>query len=288
MVQRYRTTVLEARGLAPSSINVKLAAVRKLAAAAADNGLLDLETAQAIRGVNGAAIKGTRMGKWLTRAQAQELLDAPDASTLKGQRDVALLAVLLGAGLRRGEVAALTVGHIQQREGCWVIVDLLGKHGRVRSVPIASWIKCAVDRWTEAAGIAEGRLFRRMNRHGKITGARLTDEAVYVILATYAPGVKLAVTPHDMRRTFAQLARKAHSSLEQIQLSLGHSSVQTTERYLGTRLDLADSPSDRIRLHLSSEPVVVADPVAIPAFAVAAPVVVTEPLAVPESIVPAK
>ena len=159
MVQRYRTTVLEARGLAPSSINVKLAAVRKLAAEAADNGLLDLQTAQAIQGVKGAPIKGARMGKWLSRTQAQELLDAPDASTLKGKRDVALLAVLLGAGLRRGEVAALTVEHIQQRDGRWVIVDLLGKHGRVRSVPIASWIKCAIDRWTEAAGITEGRLF---------------------------------------------------------------------------------------------------------------------------------
>jgi integrase len=253
VVQGYRATVLEARALAPGSINVKLAAIRKLAAEAADNGLLDIQTAQSIRGVNGAAVKGSRMGKWLTRAQAQELLDAPDASTLKGKRDGAMLAVLLGAGLRRSEVAALTVEHIQQRDGRWVIVDLLGKHGRVRSVPIASWIKCAVVRWTEAAGIAEGRIFRRMNRHGKVTGTSLTDEAVYVILATYAPRLKLAVTPHDMRRTFAQLARKAHSSLEQIQLSLGHASVQTTERYLGTRLDLADAPSDRIRLRVGVE-----------------------------------
>jgi integrase/recombinase XerD len=152
------------------------------------------------------------------------------------------IAVLLGAGLRRSEVAALTVEHMQQRDGRWVIVDLLGKHGRVRSLPIASWIKCAVDRWMEAAGIAEGRVFRRMNRHDQITGESLTDEAVYVVLATYAVGVKLAVTPHDMRRTFAQLARKAHSSLEQIQLSLGHASVQTTERYLGTRLDWPTRP----------------------------------------------
>ena len=125
-----------------------------------------------------------------------------------------------------------------------------------------------------------------MNRHGKITGA----SRLMRLCTSFWPltRLKLAVTPHDMRRTFAQLARKAHSSLEQIQLSLGHSSVQTTERYLGTRLNLADAPSDRIRLHLPSEPVVVAEPVAIPAFALAAPVVVTEPLAVRESIAPAK
>lgn len=253
VVQRYRATVLGARGLAPSSINVKLAAVRKLAAEAAANGLLDIQTAQAIRGVKGAPIKGARMGKWLSRAQAQELLDAPDGSTLKGKRDVAMLAILLGAGLRRGEVAALTVAHIQQRDGRWVIVDLLGKHGRVRSVPIASWIKCAVDRWTLAANITEGRVFRRMNRHDQIAGANLTHGAVCLVLAAYAPRVGLAVTPHDMRRTFAQLARKGHCSLEQVQLSLGHASVQTTERYLGTRLDLADAPSDRIRLRVPVE-----------------------------------
>ena len=110
VVQRYRAAVLEARGLAPSSINVKLAAIRKLAAEAAANGLLDLETAQTIQGVKGAALKGARMGNWLSLTQAQELLDAPDGSTLKGKRDVAMLAVLLGAGLRRGE-AALTVEH---------------------------------------------------------------------------------------------------------------------------------------------------------------------------------
>ena len=85
VVQRYRAAVLEARGLAPSSINVKLAAIRKLAAEAAANGLLDLETAQTIQGVKGAALKGARMGNWLSRTQAQELLDAPDAEHTQRQ-----------------------------------------------------------------------------------------------------------------------------------------------------------------------------------------------------------
>ena len=65
----------------------------------------------------------------------------PDTSTLKGRRDRALLAVMVGCGLRREETAALTLEHIQQRDGRWVIVDLIGKGARVRSVPMPSWAK---------------------------------------------------------------------------------------------------------------------------------------------------
>ena len=136
IVQRYRAA-LENRGLGASSVNIRMAAVRKLATEAADNGLLDAETARAIRSVHGVKMHGTRIGTWLSREQAQELLNAPDRETLKGTRDVALLAVLLGAGLRRSEVTALCVEDLQQREGRWVIMDIIGKGGRVRSVPIA-------------------------------------------------------------------------------------------------------------------------------------------------------
>src|SRR6201993_3825012 len=106
---------LEARGLGPISINVRITAVRKLAVEAADNGLLAPELASGITRVKGVASKGVRLGNWLTARQAQTLLNAPDATTPKGQRDRAVLAVLLGCGLRRSEVAALTIGHIQQR-----------------------------------------------------------------------------------------------------------------------------------------------------------------------------
>ena len=64
----------------------------------------------------------------------------------------------------------------------------------------------------------------------------------------YAIGVGLQVAPHDMRRTFARLARRGHAALEQIQLSLGHSSVSTTEIYLGARQDLTDAPCDHLGL----------------------------------------
>ena len=59
--------------------------------------------------------------------------------------------MLLGCGLRRSEVAALKFGHIQQRDGLWCIVDLVGKRGRVRTIPMPTWVKVAIDAWTLAA-----------------------------------------------------------------------------------------------------------------------------------------
>jgi site-specific recombinase XerD len=242
VVQRYKAAVLEARGLAGSSINTHLAALRKLAVEAADNGLLDADVARAIGNVKGARTHGARLGNWLTQEQAQALLDMPDRTTLRGLRDAALLAMLIGAGLRRSEAAALRVDHLQQREGRWVVVDLNGKGGRVRSVPVAAWVKSAIDRWLRAAQITEGPVFRHVNKGSRI-GARITGAGLYSLLKRYAE-----IAPHDLRRSFAQMARRANASIEQIQMSLGHASVATTEKYLGVRQNLEDAPSDRIKL----------------------------------------
>src|SRR5438270_8622125 len=157
---------LEARGLGAVSINVRITAVRKLAVEAADNGLLAPELANGITRVKGVASKGVRLGNWLTVQQAQKLLNAPDVATAKGLRDRAILAVLLGCGLRRSEVANLTTEHVQQRDGRWCIVDLHGKHGRVRTVPMPTWVKVAIDAWATVAAVTEGRLFRAVNRAG--------------------------------------------------------------------------------------------------------------------------
>src|SRR5215831_5735589 len=122
-VQQYRAH-LEAQGLAPSSINQKLSAIRKLAAEAAYNGLMDPAAAQAVRDVPGAKTQGTRTGNWLTKRQAETLINRPDATTLKGRRDRAILAVMIGCGLRREEVARLQFTHVAERESRWCIVDI--------------------------------------------------------------------------------------------------------------------------------------------------------------------
>ena len=120
-----------------------------------DNGLLAPELAAGITRIKGVKSKGVRVGNWLSIRQAQTLLNTPDVSTKKGLRDRAMLAILLGCGLRRSEVAALTLRHIQQRDSRWCIVDLVGKHGRVRTIPMPTWVKVAIDSWTSEAELVE-------------------------------------------------------------------------------------------------------------------------------------
>jgi len=243
---------LEARRLGSVSINVRITAVRKLAVEAADNGLLAPELAAGISRVKSAKSVGIRVGNWLSVRQAQSLLNAPDVTTTRGLRDRAILAVLLGCGLRRSEVAALTFAHVQQRDGRWCIVDLVGKHGRVRTAPMPTWVKVAIDAWTSPIGVVAGHVFRPVNRAGSITGERLGEKVVWQLLKPYAEAADVpGIAPHDCRRTCAKLCRAAGGELEQIQLLLGHASVQTTERYLGTKQDLVHAPNDAIRLKVA-------------------------------------
>jgi integrase len=243
---------LEARGLGAVSINVRITAVRKLAVEAADNGLLAPDLANGITRVKGVASKGVRLGNWLTVRQAQALLNTPDVTTNKGLRDRAILAVLLGCGLRRSEVAALRFQHIQQRDGRWCIVDLVGKHGRVRTVPMPTWVKVAIDAWTTLAGISGGAVFRSVNRGSEIRDSALNEKVVWQLIRPYAEAAGVpGIAPHDCRRTCAKLCRAAGGELEQIQMLLGHASVQTTERYLGTKQDLINAPNDGIKLRVA-------------------------------------
>ena len=136
-----------------------------------------------------------------------------------------MLCLLLGAGLRREEIISLEVGHVQQREGRWLIADLIGKRKRIRRVPIPVWSKAAIDQWTAAAGITEGRLFRAVDKGGRMTGETPSAQAVYLVVTERAKKIGFELAPDDVRRTFAKLAHKGKVPIEQIQLALGHESI---------------------------------------------------------------
>ena len=248
VVLRYRLQ-LEGRHLASSTINLRLAAVRRLAYEAADCGLLSPELEAGIRRVKGAKKLGIRLGNWLTACQAKALLEAPNPGSVRGKRDRAILALLLGCGLRRSELVHLTVENVQQREDRWVIVDLVGKGGHIRTVPIPAWVKSAIDRWLVAANIRSGRLFRCVSKTGSVWGPGITEKVVWVVVREFAKTVNLdKLAPHDLRRTCARLCHEAGGELEQIQFLLGHVSVQTTEHYLGCKQKLRVAVNDKIGL----------------------------------------
>src|ERR1700716_3662318 len=139
--------------LSPSTINVRLSALRKLVGEARRAGRIGQEDAASLTDIPNISQKGTRLGNWLTREQAKELLAVPDRSTLKGKRDYVILALLVGCALRRNELAELDVETIQQREGRWVLADLEGKGRRIRTVAIPIWVKHGINAWMTAAGI---------------------------------------------------------------------------------------------------------------------------------------
>jgi integrase len=200
------------------------------------------------REVTGSKRHGVRTGNWLTKQEAERLINTPDVTTVKGRRDHAILAVLIGCGLRREEASRLSFDHLQQRDGRWCVVDLVGKHGRIRTVPMPAWAKAAIDNWVAAAGIGSGAIFRGVNKGDCVTGDALTAQGILRCVAKYS-----SVAPHDLRRTYAKLAHKGGAKLDQIQLSLGHASLTTTERYLGVHQDLTDAPCDYLHLDLARQ-----------------------------------
>lgn len=157
------------------------------------------------------------------------------------------MAVLLGCGLRRRELIELSFDHIQRREEHWAIVDLVGKGGHVRTVPMPDWVKQTIDDWVERAGVGNGRLFRCVSRTETVWGENITEKVVWHVVKDYAGRLGVSkLAPHDLRRSCARLCHDSGGELEQIQFLLGHVSVQTTERYLGCKQRLREAVNDRI------------------------------------------
>jgi integrase len=235
--------------LSPSTVNVRLSAVRKMVGEARRNNMIGSEEAASLTDIPNIRQKGTRLGNWLTREQAKELLAVPDRSSLKGKRDYVILALLVGCALRRHELANLYIEEIQMRENRWVIADLRGKGGRVRTVAVPVWVKQAINAWTTAAGIEEGKLLRPVLKSGKVVGESLSDWAVWSVVEQSAREIGIErFGAHDLRRTCAKLCRKNGGDLEQIKFLLGHSSIQTTERYLGSEQEIAIAVNDNLGL----------------------------------------
>jgi len=226
---------------------LRLGAVRRLAYEAADCGLLSADLAAGIRRVRGLRKVGVRLGNWLSAEESRALWEAPDSGRMKDKRDRALLALLLACGLRRHEAVSLRLRDLAQREGRWAIVDLVGKGGHIRTVPIPDWVRVQLESWISAAQINEGCIFRRVDRSGQVRGDHISEKAIWHIVRKSARRAGLSnVAPHDLRRTCARLCQSAGGELQQIQFLLGHVSIQTTERYLGSKQRLRSAVNDHI------------------------------------------
>jgi integrase len=254
VVMRYRS-YLEGLALSAATINLHLSAIRRLADEAAESGWLSSELAIAVRRVKGVKRLGRRIGNWLTGDQAQELLNAVSQNTLRGKRDAALIGLLLGCGLRRSVAVNLRFDQLQLRESHWVIVDMVGKGGRLRTIPVPAWCKGLIDAWLRDSRVTEGKVFRRVSKKGAQQDAGVTSDVVWYAVKQYAKRIGIdRLAPHDLRRTCARLCHGAGGELEQIQFLLGHASVQTTERYIGCRQNFREAVNDRFQISLANNP----------------------------------
>jgi integrase len=182
----------------PTTITLRLAGVRRVAYEAADAGLPSPELAAGSRRVKGVRRVGVQLGNWPTADQVRSLLLKSQGDSLRSKRNYAILALLIGCGLRRGELLALTAGCIQVREEHRVIVDLHGKAGHIKTVPVPLWVKEAIDRWTEASGIKDGCLFRAINKSGQIWSHGMTPKLLWEIVKRAAEAARIdKLAPHD-------------------------------------------------------------------------------------------
>jgi site-specific recombinase XerD len=198
------------------------------------------------------APKGKKMGMFLSPRQIEEITALPDRSTPAGRRDWIILAVLLGAGLRRSEMANLTFSQITRqpmKDGQMrSVLNIIGKGKKKRTIPISPMLEQRLNEWKQEVG--EGYVARAVNRHGTINGS-LSDNAVNAIVSRYGT---LAGIPeleaHDLRRTWAQVGLSNGVPITQISVLLGHSNVAVTQRYLDLEVNLENSICDFIPLSL--------------------------------------
>lgn len=188
-------------------------------------------------------------GLRLSVAQATELLSRPGQDTLLGLRDTAVIALLLGTGIREAELCQLNVPDLQRRYGGEPSLQVRrGKGAKERLIPYGDfiWAFKHVERWLRVAGIEDGAVFRGFYRNAKsLRKTRITGRAINYILDRYpidVDGRQRVVHPHDLRRTYARLLYDAGVDLLAIRDNLGHADTRTTLRYIGNLSAAARRP----------------------------------------------
>jgi integrase/recombinase XerD len=246
-------------GASAAACNLALSAIRKLATEAAGEGLISPDVAKAIDSIKSIKRRGRPTGNWLTIEEAQTLIRSCDTKTLKGLRDRVMLSLLLQCGLRREEAATLQVEQIQMRGKRTLIADLLSKGNRTRTVPVNTSTADLIEQWLKRTKITHGPLLRSVNKADELDATRgegMSSDAIYKAIRILAQkALDIDLRPHDLRRTFGKLARVGGAELDQIQHTLGHADLRTTQLYLGEyqNLEPQSAPCDMLNLENTTD-----------------------------------
>lgn len=224
--------ILQEEGLAPATMNIYLTAFKGVAYEAWTMTLIDQQAYEAIKKIK--AMKGQRIvkGRALETDEVRAMFEvlAQDKS-VKSIRDQAILAVLLGCGLRRSELVALDLSHVRWRDNALIIMGK-GNKQRVAFMPDSASKRLKV--WLqEVRGDSAGSLFTRIRRHGDVQMSRITSQAIYDLLRKIAALANIEqFSPHDLRRTFATQLMDHGIDMMTVRDMMGHAQITTTQTYI--------------------------------------------------------
>ncbi|MBI3960249.1 MAG: tyrosine-type recombinase/integrase [Chloroflexi bacterium] len=218
-----------------STVNRHIAALRSVMGVCWKMGYITHETFQLFHGeTKSKTVSRSKYdtGRLVTGEEFAMLLGTCDGSPL-GVRDAAMLSVMFYAGLRRSEVASLTVSQYDKKTR--LLVDVVGKGNKTRPVPVPVNARLAarLNAWVAVRGNEPGPLFQSIRRGGHITGQGLTSQAVYNVVSAHAAaaGLDSDIAAHDFRRTFITNALTASGNPVLVADIAGHSNPSTTARY---------------------------------------------------------
>jgi site-specific recombinase XerC len=217
-------------GLAPATINATLAAVRGVAKAAWALDLLSGDDYNRIAAVKGLRSSRLPSGRALTIGEVTALFDACfDDTTAAGRRDAAILALLLGAGLRRAECAALALSDYSAESAD---ITVHGKGDKQRLMPLGVTANQAVHDWLLVRGECPGSLLCRVGKDGTIEQEGISSQAIYAALVKRGNAARVAhFSPHDLRKTYASGLIDLSGDISTVSRLLGHASIDTTAIY---------------------------------------------------------
>lgn len=238
-VREYRDHLVKDRKQSGATVNRKLAVVRSWLDWAEKGGLIEINPAKSIKGVK----LGRPQPRWLTRKETYALLrelqkadqlamaraegDLKHPAVVQARRDAAVVALLLHAGLRVGELVALELGDVEISERKGQVTVRYGKGGKQRPVPLNGDARKAVSDWLEVRLGDSDRLFL-----GK-SGKPLSERGVQYLVRKYSKAAKLdGCSPHTLRHTFGKSLVDAGVGLEQVATLMGHENLETTMIYV--------------------------------------------------------
>lgn len=219
---------LQESGLAPSTINMTLSALRGVTKSAFNLSIMSAENYARLCNVKPVRGERVPVGRALSIGEIGALLDTC-AGTPIGIRNAAIISIMYACGLRRNEIVSLDLSHYNTETG---ELKVRGKGNKERLLYVDNGALYALNDWLSTRGDSQGSLFNPILKGGKIQDRNMTDQAIYNLLLNHAKQAGIArFSPHDLRRSFISELLDQGADVVTVQQLAGHASVVTTARY---------------------------------------------------------